>query len=89
MLAVGTAELGAGVRVWVLVPADVAEVAPAERRRLLPAVPLLVGLHGPGSVPTMDEASRGGDDVTAIGDEGYRCSVLNGGAWVWVWVWEM
>jgi hypothetical protein len=27
----------------------------------------------------MDEASRGGDDVTAIGDEGYRCSVLNGG----------
>lgn len=48
MLAVGAAELGAGVRVWVLVPADVAEVAPAERRRLLAAVTLVVGLHGRG-----------------------------------------
>lgn len=45
VLAVGAAELGARVGVWVLVPADVAEVAPAKRRRLL-SPRLLVGLHG-------------------------------------------
>jgi hypothetical protein len=44
VLAVAAAELGAGVRVGVLVPADVAEVAPAQRRRVLPS-PALVGLH--------------------------------------------
>uniref|UniRef100_A0A0A9ESL3 Uncharacterized protein n=1 Tax=Arundo donax TaxID=35708 RepID=A0A0A9ESL3_ARUDO len=46
VLAVGAAELGAGVRVGILVPAHVAEVAPAERRRLLLPPPLLVDLHG-------------------------------------------
>jgi hypothetical protein len=44
VLAVGAAELGAGVRVGVLVPADVAEMPPAQRRRVLPT-PALVGLH--------------------------------------------
>jgi hypothetical protein len=91
VLAVGAAELGAGVRVRVLVPTDVAEVAPAERRRLLPAVPLLVGLHGRAPLRRANgwQGSRGGDDGTAIGfDKGYRCSVLKGGVWVW-WFWEV